>query len=303
MKKNRLFEITVIIAVIVFSFIACRNDLDWDPTQGSLKFRLNDKETAYTVAGFVGSPTSIEIPSSVNGLPVIAIGDINGFSAHPQGLRNCSSLISIKIPNSITSIGFAAFAGCSSLTSITIPNSVTYIGDDAFSGCSSLTSITIPSRVTYIGDGAFADCTINITVDPSNTNFKVQDRILYSATAILYIPNISGAVTIPYGITSIGDSAFYGQVGLSSITIPNSVTSIGGWAFSACISLSSITIPNSVTSIGDAALWGCEALTSVTFEGLIIEHDYLLGDLSEKYIAGGIGTYTREAGGHVWTKQ
>ena len=36
---------------------------------------------------------------------------------------------------SVTSIGYAAFAGCSSLTNINIPNSVTSIGSYAFSDC------------------------------------------------------------------------------------------------------------------------------------------------------------------------
>ena len=59
------------------------------------------------------------------------------------------------IPNSVESIGTAAFYGCSGLTSLEIPNSVTSIGDYAFYGCSGLTSIEIPNSVTSIGEVAF----------------------------------------------------------------------------------------------------------------------------------------------------
>ena len=47
----------------------------------------------------------------------------------------------LVIPDSVTSIGNAAFAGCTGLTSITIPDSVTRIGNYAFYNCTELTSI------------------------------------------------------------------------------------------------------------------------------------------------------------------
>ena len=66
-------------------------------------------------------------------------------------------LISINIPNSITTIGDRAFYGCESLIKINIPNSVTTIGEGAFLGCNSLTSITIPSSVVTIIGNPFYD--------------------------------------------------------------------------------------------------------------------------------------------------
>ena len=71
-------------------------------------------------------------------------------------------------------------------------------------------------------------------------------------------------VTLPDGLTTIGDLAFSGCSSLTSITIPNSVTSIGGGAFRVCSRLTSITIPNSLTSIGYSAFNGCSKLTSIT---------------------------------------
>ena len=107
---------------------------------------------------------SITIPDSVT-----SIGD--------SAFNRCFSLTSVTIPDSVTSIGEYAFAVCSSLTSVTIGNSVTYIEQNAFLGCSSLTSITIPNSVTGIGNYAFSDCTgLNeitclATTAPSIVNF------------------------------------------------------------------------------------------------------------------------------------
>ena len=72
---------------------------------------------------------------------------------------HCARLISIVLPNNVTSIGEFAFEECTGLTSITIPNSVTSIGQWAFSYCASLSSITIPNSVTSILAGTFYGCT------------------------------------------------------------------------------------------------------------------------------------------------
>ena len=154
----------------------------------------------------------------------------------------------ITIPDGITSIDSYAFDGRTSLTSITIPDSVTSIGNCAFQDCTGLTSITIPDSVTSIGKWAFEGCTSleSIAVEEENLNYYSCDGILYDkpVTKIIYIPlNISGDITIPDGITSIGSFAFDGLTSLTSITIPDSVTSIGNVAFGDCTSLESITIP------------------------------------------------------------
>ena len=145
-------------------------------------------------------------------------------------IAGCQNTI---IPNSVTSIGVAAFYNCTGLTSIEIPNSVTNIGSSAFNNCTGLTSIVIPNSVTSIGDSAFNWCK-GLT-----------------------------SITIPNSVTSIGNQAFRGCTGLTSIVIPNSVTSIGDSAFSGCTGLTSIVIPNSVTSIGSYAFEDCTSLTLV----------------------------------------
>jgi hypothetical protein len=54
---------------------------------------------------------------------------------------DCSSLINVEIPNSVTTIGNNAFKDCRSLTSVSIPDSVTNISSDAFDGCPALISV------------------------------------------------------------------------------------------------------------------------------------------------------------------
>lgn len=71
-------------------------------------------------------------------------------------------------------------------------------------------------------------------------------------------------------VTSIGDDAFFYCESLASITIPNGVTRIGDWAF-AISGLTSIIIPDSVTIIGKHAFDSCTSLSEVTIpDGAVI---------------------------------
>ena len=72
------------------------------------------------------------------------------------------------------------------------------------------------------------------------------------------------SLTLPSDVTSIGEDAFRGCSGLTSLTLPSGVTSIGNSTFSGCSGLTSLTLPSGVTSIGDSTFEGCSGLTSLT---------------------------------------
>ena len=94
--------------------------------------------------------SEIDIPYGVTGIGNWAFG-------------YCLGLTSVRIPDSVTSIGAEAFR-CTGLTNVTIPGSVTSIGAEAFYGCSGLTSVTIPASVTSIGSYAFYGTALSGTV-------------------------------------------------------------------------------------------------------------------------------------------
>ena len=71
------------------------------------------------------------------------------------------------------------------------------------------------------------------------------------------------AVSLPDGLTCIGNYAFYGCRSLTSVTVPANVTSIGDRSFYGCNSLTSVTVPANVTSIGNTAFSNCISLTEI----------------------------------------
>ncbi len=98
-------------------------------------------------------------------------------------------------------------------------------------------------------------------------------------TVVTGIGTCTGEVTIPNGITAIGNAAFSGETGLTGITISNSVTSIGAYAFEGATALTSVTMGSGVISIGEYAFLDARALTSVVIPNSVTSMgDGVFGD-------------------------
>ena len=86
-----------------------------------------------TILSYSGSDPTVTVPAHVDRYPVTAIAD--------DAFRS-TAVTTVVIPDTVTSIGWFAFADCRNLTSVTLPASVEAIGYGAFDGCQALTLIT-----------------------------------------------------------------------------------------------------------------------------------------------------------------
>src|SRR5579859_7693967 len=180
------------------------------------QFSYTTNNGAITITQYTGPGGAVVIPGTINGLPVVSIGQRAFFSDYI------------------------------SPTSVTIPNSVTSVGAEAFYGCFYLTNVTFGKGVTNIGAGVFIDCVslARITVAAGNPAYSSVSGVLFnhSQTVLIAYPGgLAGSYMIPNGVTNIEDSAFYG-CSLTNIIISTNVTSIGVDAFFDCPILASLTV-------------------------------------------------------------
>lgn len=114
---------------------------------------LSSGEEGYVVIGYEDGISSLVIPESIDGVPVVAIGE--------RAFRDCSSLNGdVVLPKSIVAIEKEAFMNADGLNGrIYFPQSLKVISDRAFYGCQSLQGdLIIPDSVETIGDEAFSYC-------------------------------------------------------------------------------------------------------------------------------------------------
>ena len=114
---------------------------------------LSSGEEGYVVIGYEDGISSLVIPESIDGVPVVAIGE--------RAFRECSTLKGdVVLPKSIVAIEKEAFMNADGLNGrIYFPQSLKVISDRAFYGCQSLQGdLIIPDSVETIGDEAFSYC-------------------------------------------------------------------------------------------------------------------------------------------------
>lgn len=272
---------------------------------------------------------SITIPDTVSDIGIYAFTNTgikrasipNDWTSLPEGIfANCKNLSDIELPKILTSIGNYAFSH-TGLLSLQFPDSVISIGDYAFQLCDKLSSVIIPNTVKSIGTGAFeytpwfknfSDSFLvvgdgiliqfHLTGKPDDKLIIPDGVKIINGDAFKCLYSNSGAsytsLTIPEGVTHIGNGAFYNFSHIKVLRLPSTLVIIDKWAFAKCKSLESISfssglktidayafrdcislkhvfIPDTVQFIGARAFANCGSLSQITIPNPVINIDDL----------------------------
>ncbi|MCR5680675.1 MAG: leucine-rich repeat domain-containing protein [Prevotella sp.] len=242
-------------------------------------------------------PKHIVVPSvmTVNSksYAVVGIGD--------EAFQFQREIKSIELPDGLRYIGKNAFAYCNSLKKVVFGKNLKYLGHQAFYACDSLKEVTLPASLEDMSTAVFWNCSQlhTIHVEPGGRHLKSVNGVVLTTDGkeVVCMPHAWAGkfvvprgverlrdwsmvskslteVTLPEGLTHIGENAFFWDVNLCSVNLPRSLRTIGEGAFVQCHALKAIDIPEGVTRLLRSTFYHCEALQSVKLPSTLTE----LGD-------------------------
>lgn len=217
-------------------------DYDDKCSDGDAICRLDDDGCAvlYDVVRSTDSiyiiiPESTVIDGVVYPVKKIAVNAFRG------NFKYCSGL---TIPETVETIGSAAFYGFQRLSNISIPASVKKIGAGAFSHTNSLKKITVSEKSTFF-------------YSPEGSNVIIE-----TSTGRL-VQGCNYSVIPSEGVTAIGENSFDGFDSLIIVRLPESVSLIEDDAFANCSNLKTIYMGGGISKIGERIFKGCGKLADV----------------------------------------
>ena len=263
LKRSFLLIITLFIVTLVSNGISLKSIVHVyaaeKPVSGNFEYEILEDGTI-SIIRYTGNAAKVEFPSTLKNKKVTRIAPYD-YSVFTDKNRN--NVVSVIIPEGVTTIWDFAFSGCEKLKSVTLPDSLLGIDDWSFSNCRKLTGIKLPDHLQYIGQSAFANCTsLKKIIIPDSVD-RIGDSYFNTTD--------SGNVDFygDYGHTWINEgniaAAFDGCDNLTSIRLPKNISA---FALAHCKNLESITIPKGIEIV---ALRDCPKLKKINLSDSITD--------------------------------
>ena len=236
------------------------------------KHTENNGEAIITGLQRALTETSIFIPETINGIPVVEIG--------PEAFRS-TSITDIKIGENIKKIGEKAFYMCEKLQSVTWHCQCDVIPVDCFSGCSNLTQFDF-SNIKRIDRAAFYESGLKEVCLPENIECIIEGAFCRCKTLssvkwnckcnVISVDCFAGCSNLTQfdfsNIKRIEVRAFRDS-GLTSVTL-NEETEVGECCFSNCNDLEKIEWLSG-QAIKDSIFAGCKNIKEIFISDRVMD--------------------------------
>lgn len=253
-----------------------------DNTAHAIERTGNATEITFAVEGYTVTRIKRDLLSTSGANNITKVTLLDGLLViEDYALSGLTSVKELYIPLSVTTIGYNAIRLADGATIYTaIAERPTGWNDQWTSNNVGAYGPIYNHQVVWNFKSIYVDTTYGITYVLRNDNTAIA--VAFDGTVTEVVIGVDGytvtalgkelfknrttltKVTLPEGLTEIGDFAFYGCQRLNTLSLPTTIKTVGNSAFTDCFGIVSISFSTGLTKIGSSAFSNCTGLTSIT---------------------------------------
>ena len=227
---------------------------DWDAMQADSLYM------------FAEPPVSLEIPATLGGYPVTAIG---GWLFSSLDVCPVDVPFEVVLPEGLRALDADTFAECFYAVKVTLPATLEIIPEDCFDRISA--EIEFPNgNPRYSCENGFlidnTTQTLLYTTPSSHGNPLPAVRRLGDCSLMNWLWDDDDDPVLPDTLESVGSYIFY-DCGVTRVTFPDGITELSPYTFY-CTDLQEVHLPASLREIPDYCFWNCQLIALTIPDGV-----------------------------------
>ena len=227
---------------------------DWDAMQADSLYM------------FAEPPVSLEIPATLGGYPVTAIG---GWLFISLDVCPVDAPFEVVFPEGLRALDADTFAECFYAVKVTLPATLEIIPEGCFDQISA--EIEFPNgNPRYSCENGFlidnTTQTLLYTAPSSHGNPLPAVRRLGDCSLMNWLWDDDDDPVLPDTLESVGSYIFY-DCGVTRVTFPDGITELSPYTFY-CTDLQEVHLPASLREIPDYCFWNCQLIALTIPDGV-----------------------------------